>query len=96
MAQNVGRRPDDDRPHYLGVGCFTLLVGVVGGAWIAVLVAKIVGALTGCAPVNEDGAPCNWLVYAVAGAILGGIGLPTVALLRLRSGRLEAENSERG
>ncbi len=50
---------------------------------IAVLVAKIVGAIQRC-PAGEHGQPCNWGVYALVGFVLGGISLPVLALRRLR------------
>jgi hypothetical protein len=49
----------------------------------AVLVAKIVGAVQGCA-AGEHGQPCNWHLYALAGAIVGAVSLPIIALRRLR------------
>jgi hypothetical protein len=53
---------------------------------IAVLVAKIVGAVQGCTP--PEGFPaCNTWDYLWPGALIGGVGLPTAALLRLRQGR---------
>ena len=57
---------------------------------IAVLIAKIVGAVQGC-PAGEHGQPCNWYVYAGVGAIVGAISLPILALRRLRRG--DASNS---
>ena len=36
---------------------------------IAVLIAKIVGFAARCPSELETGAPCNWLTYAVFGAI---------------------------
>jgi hypothetical protein len=50
---------------------------------VAVLVAKIVGAVQGC-PAGEHGQPCNWHLYAGAGAIVGAVSLPILALRRLR------------
>jgi hypothetical protein len=68
---------------YVGVGCFTAFAGWWSGGMIAVLVAKIVGAIQGC-PAGEHGQPCNWYVYALAGAVIGAISLPVLALRRLR------------
>jgi hypothetical protein len=70
---------------YVGVGCFTAFAGWWSGGMIAVLVAKIVGAVQGC-PAGEHGQPCNWYVYAAAGAVIGAISLPVLALRRLRRG----------
>jgi hypothetical protein len=69
---------------YIGVGCFTAFAGWWSGAMIAVLVGKIVGAIQRC-PAGERGEPCNWYLYALAGAVIGAITLPTLALRRLRS-----------
>ncbi|HKO16031.1 MAG TPA: hypothetical protein VJU87_07315 [Gemmatimonadaceae bacterium] len=93
-AEGQGGAPEG--AHYVGVGCLTFVIGFVAGGMIAVLIAKIVGAITGCAPINEEGAPCNWHIYWLVGAILGGIGVPAVSLTRLRRGRARALNSERG
>jgi hypothetical protein len=70
---------------YVGVGCFTAFAGWWSGGMIAVLIAKIVGAVQGC-PVGEHGQPCNWYVYAAVGAIVGAVSLPILALRRLRRG----------
>ena len=59
---------------------------------IAVLIAKIVGAIRGCVPDAETGAPCGWLMYAAYGAVAGLVLLPAVAIWRMRSG----EKRERG
>src|SRR3954470_18242510 len=61
---------------YLGVGCITAIVGFFGTGMIAILLAKVVGGMTGCAVDAESGAPCNWLTYAVRGGVLGMILLP--------------------
>ena len=71
---------------YVGVGCLMAVAGFFGGSMIAVLVAKIVGAIRGCAPDAETGAPCGWLLYAACGALVGLVALPTVAIWRMRAG----------
>jgi MFS family permease len=84
---------------YVGVGCVMSLAGFFGGAMIAVLVAKIVGAIRGCAPEPETGAPCGWFVYAVCGALFGLVVLPAVAIWRMRVGERRERvfgNSETG
>jgi hypothetical protein len=83
-------------PHYLGVGCFSVIAGFAGGGMIAVLIAKVVGAATRCAVESETGAPCNWFTYWFFGAIVGAVLLPVVAISLLRRGRRRANNSERG
>ena len=44
---------------YVGVGCLTAVAGLVGGGMIAVLLAKIVGGISGCRGDAETGAPCE-------------------------------------
>ncbi len=62
------------------------VIGLAGGGMIAVLVAKIVGAIRGCAPDAETGAPCGWFVFAMWGALTGLVVLPSVAIWRMRHG----------
>jgi hypothetical protein len=78
---------------YLGVGCLTAIVGLVAGGMIAVLIAKIVGAVSGCAPA-ETGAPCDWSTYWTWGARIGVILVPTIVLWRMRTVRTASRNSE--
>lgn len=87
---------DGPPPAYFGIGCLTAVAGFAGGGMIAVLIAKIVGALTRCAADAETGAPCNWGRYWFRGALIGMILLPAIALWRLRRGRQRAQHSERG
>ena len=66
----------------IGVGCLTTLAGFFSGGMIGVLVAKIVGGVQRCRPV--EGLPaCNWWVYAGVGAVVGALTLPVLALRRL-------------
>ena len=95
MADSEGA-PQDTSPHYLGVGCFSVVAGSAGGGMIAVLIAKIVGVAVRCPSEAETGAPCNWFTYAVFGAIAGAIILPTLTISLLRRARKRAQNSERG
>ena len=74
------------RSAYVGVGCLMAVIGLAGGGMIAVLVAKIVGAIRGCSPDAETGAPCGWFVYAVCGALTGLVAAPSVAIWRMRHG----------
>ena len=69
---------------YVGVGCLTAVIGLAGGGMIAVLVAKIVGAIRGCSPDQETGAPCGWSTYWMWGAWAGLLLFPTVVLWRMR------------
>ena len=79
----------------VGVGCFTGIAGLFSGAMFAVLIAKIVGAATGCA-AGSNGQPCNWHIYAAVGGLIGVVTLPSVALWRLRRTEGPPPNSERG
>jgi hypothetical protein len=94
-ARPGGGQTDTTKWEYLGVGCFSAFVGFAGGGMIAVLIAKIVGALTKCSPEAETGAPCGWFTYAVFGAIVGLVVVPAVSLWLFRRGRARA-NSDRG
>jgi hypothetical protein len=74
---------------YLGVGCVTTVAGFFGGGMIAVLVAKIVGAVGTCAADPETGAPCGWFTYLVVGACVGAVFLPGISVWRMRRGRMK-------
>ena len=78
---------------YLGVGCVTAVGGLFGGGMIAVLVAKIVGALQKCPADVTTGAPCEWTSYWSWGARIGLVLLPALAIWRMRRGRRRASNS---
>jgi hypothetical protein len=77
---------------YLGVGCVTVVAGFFGGGMIAVLLAKILGAIRVCSADPETGAPCGWFTYLVVGACVGAIFLPGTAIWRMRRGRLRQRN----
>jgi hypothetical protein len=83
------------RWEYVGVGCFSTFAGFAGGGMIAVLIAKIVGALSRCPADTETGAPCNWFPYMVCGMIIGAVVVPIVSIWFFRRGRSRAIN-ERG
>ena len=89
----IGGSPQDGVWPYIGVGCMTFVSGFFGGAMIAVLIAKIVGAAQSCTPDAETGAPCNWFTYAMWGALIGMVLFPTVALLLMRRGRRKQRNN---
>jgi hypothetical protein len=78
------------KAEYFGVGCFSAFAGFAGGGMIAVLIAKIVGALSRCQTDAETGAPCNWFTYAVFGAIIGTFLVPTITIWFFRRGRARA------
>jgi hypothetical protein len=83
--------PDSRVWSYIGVGCFTVVIGFFGGGMIAALVAKIVGAARGCVP--PEGFPaCNTWSFVLPGAFTGAVVLPTAAIRRLRHGRAVAES----
>lgn len=92
MAGDTGD-PNDGIWPYLGVGCITSISGFFGGGMIAVLVAKIVGASTSCAPDPQTGAPCNWFSFASVGALTGLLLFPTIAVLLLRRSRKKHRNT---
>jgi hypothetical protein len=79
---------------YLGVGCLSAVVGLVGGGMIAVLIAKAIGGITGCHADAETGAPCNWGMYWTWGARIGLILVPTIVIWRMRKVRTASRNSE--
>jgi len=72
----------------------TAIVGFFGTGMIAILVAKLVGAATGCAVEVETGAPCNWFTYAIRGGVAGMILLPSFVIWRMRKARSAHRNSE--
>lgn len=80
---------------YLGVGCLTAVAGGVGGGMLAVMLAKIVGALMRCAPDSQSGAPCGWTTYWMAGALVGLVLLPTISILRMRRSRATPRDTDR-
>ena len=60
---------------------------------IAVLIAKIAGAVRGCIP--PEGFPaCNTWEFLWPGALIGLVGLPLTALLRLHRGRNTPGNTK--
>jgi hypothetical protein len=96
MPTPTGAGPADTRRwEYVGIGCFSTFAGFAGGGMIAVLIAKIVGALTRCASDGETGAPCNWFTFMVAGMIIGMVIVPLISIWFFRRGRVRA-NNERG
>jgi hypothetical protein len=93
VAASGERRSDTGRN--VGIGCLMAFLGLVSGGMVGVLVAYIVGHVTGCKP--DQGLPaCNWGQYAMAGWLIGGISLPTLVLWRLRSSGGAPRNSQRG
>jgi len=79
---------------YVGVGCVTAVAGLAAGGMIAVLIAKVVGAVTGCRGDAETGAPCDWSLYWTWGARIGLILLPTIVIWRMRKARSASRNSK--
>jgi hypothetical protein len=59
---------------------------------IAVLVAKVVGAVQGCTPPKGFPA-CHTWEFLYPGALIGLIGLPMLSLWRLRKGRTAASET---
>jgi hypothetical protein len=94
QASDVGPgEPPPSRWAYIGVGCLTIPIGFFGGGMIAVLAAKIVGAVQRCTP--PQGFPaCNTWDFLWTGALIGVLGVPTMAILRLRRGRTTPADSK--
>lgn len=71
-----------------------MVVGLFGGGMIAMLVGKVTDAVIGCRP--PEGLPvCSWWRYWWAGALIGVVGLPVMAVYRLRQGRKTPGDSHR-
>ena len=100
-ARDESPRPDrsgeveDRTARNVGVGCFTAFIGLWSGAMVAVLIGKIVEGLRG-APTCEGLPMCNWNVYAGAGAVIGAVTLPILALARLRRRDVRRDHNTRG
>ena len=88
-------QPKDGPWPYIGVGCLTAPIGFFGGGMIAVLFAKMYDAISNCTP-PKDVPACHWFEFLVPGALIGLIGLPAVALIRLRRGRASRPSSDNG
>jgi hypothetical protein len=59
------------------------VAGLFSGGMIGVFIAKVVGSIRGCEPM--EGLPaCDWHVYAGIGMLIGVLTLPVLALRRLR------------
>ncbi len=97
MAAGDGRGTlsNDDAIAYgrrVGIGCFSLFVGLWSGGMVGVLVGKFIeGARR--APTCEGLPICNWYVYAGIGAAIGAVTLPVLVLWRLRRGRQRDPNA---
>ncbi|MBI3789411.1 MAG: hypothetical protein HY275_00835 [Gemmatimonadetes bacterium] len=88
------RTPLERKAQYIGIGCLTTAGGAFGGAMVAVLIAKVVGLLSRCEPV--EGLPaCDWHIFAGWGALIGVAILPTAALWRVRQSHA-AEDAQTG
>jgi hypothetical protein len=60
---------------------------------IGVFVAKAVGTVRRCVPL--EGLPaCDWWSFALVGAVVGVITLPTLVLWRLRRGKPAARPTQ--
>ena len=88
------RTPLERRAQYIGIGCVTTAGGTLGGAMVAVLVAKLIGFLTRCTP-NEGLPACDWHIYAGWGALIGLLILPTTVLWRVRQSH-RADDTQTG
>jgi hypothetical protein len=84
----------------IGVGCFTIFIGAPSGGMIAVFVGTMVAYLTR-APKCSGVPLCDWHYWMIAGAGIGAVSLPVLALWRLRradarSDRAAGDTSNRG
>ena len=85
-------QPDSTIWPYIGVGCLTAVVGFFGGGMIAMLIGKVVDTFTGCKAA--EGLPvCEWWRYWWTGGLIGFVGLPFIAVRRMRRGRKMADSS---
>ena len=92
MTEPAGETNDGVWP-YLGVGCLTAVVGLVGGGMLGVAVAKAASLATHCTNEADPRSPCNWAGYWTWGARIGLFLLPTVTLWRMRRGRRKNRNT---
>jgi hypothetical protein len=86
MAEPAGD-PNDGVWPYLGVGCLTAVVGLVGGGMIGVAVAKAASMAQQCTNEADPRSPCNWSMYWTWGARIGLFLLPTISIWRMRVAR---------
>jgi hypothetical protein len=86
---------EDRTARNIGVGCFTAFIGMWSGGMVAVLIGRIVSGMRG-APVCEGLPLCGWERYAAAGAVIGAVTLPVLALSRLRRRDARHEHLSRG
>ena len=67
------------RGRRVALGCFTAILGGLSGGMVAVLVSMFVGYL-----MRAESCPgiptCNWYVYWLVGALVGGVSLPALVL----------------
>jgi hypothetical protein len=94
LGPEASRQTSEGVWPYLGVGCVSAVAGLAAGGMIAVLIAKIIGGITGCRVEAETGAPCDWNIYWTWGARIGLVLLPTVVIWRMRKVRSVSRNSE--
>ena len=94
-SEDAAEATEDRTARNIGVGCFTAFVGLWSGAMVAVLIGKLVEGIRG-APTCEGLPLCNWHVYAAAGAVIGAVSLPILALSRLRGRDARHEHTRRG
>ncbi|MDA1080458.1 MAG: hypothetical protein O2973_02090 [Gemmatimonadetes bacterium] len=70
------------RSRRVAIGCFTAVLGVMSGGMIAVLISKFVAFVTR-APSCAGIPTCNWHIYWLVGAAVGGISLSWLAVWTL-------------
>jgi hypothetical protein len=75
------------------VGCFTAIIGLVGGGMLGVMVAKIATAAQSCTNAFDPRTPCDWTTYWTWGARIGVFVVPTVSIWRMWVGRHRPRNN---
>lgn len=70
------------RGRRVAIGCFTAILGCLSGGMVAVLVSKFVAFVTR-APSCPGIPTCDWYVYWLTGALIGGISLPVLVVRAL-------------
>jgi hypothetical protein len=91
-AGDAGRPVEDGAPARAGgrfkaLGCLMTVAGFFSGAMVAVLIAKVRGAVMHCQPPDPELPACDWQQFAGVGGILGAVSLPVLVFWRLRMPR---------
>jgi hypothetical protein len=82
----------DRRYRNIGVGCFTMVAGGMGGGMIAVLLSKVWTQARNL-PQCEGIPTCDWAQWAGVGLLVGMVSLPVVSLWRLNRGDAQRDRN---